>query len=134
MGFAAGGQFGGGLREPDRGLWIPVRGHRGDAVHAGAVSLGELAQYSHVLWISDASGWNIANAQTTGINALFRMSAVSSSGTGGTVHNLAYSLDAVGNLSQRQDLTQGVTENFSYDTLNRLTSASGSGLTTRSFD
>ncbi len=67
-------------------------------------------------------------------DALFRMSAVTSTGTGGTVHNLAYTFDAVSNVSQRQDLTQSVTENFSYDTLNRLTSASGSGLTTRSFD
>lgn len=67
-------------------------------------------------------------------DALFRMTAIASSNAGGAVHNHAYSFDAIGNVIQRQDSTQGVTENFAFDVLNRLTSASGPGLTTRSFD
>ena len=52
------------------------------------------------------------------------------SGTGGSdsnVQNLRYVWDAVGNLSNRQDLRQGLTESFSYDSLDRLTQASGAG-------
>src|SRR5581483_8600326 len=71
---------------------------------------------------------------TRSYDQLFRMTAVTSSNGGGAVHNLSYTLDAIGNVLQRQDLTQGVTENFSYDVLNRLLSSSGPGLTTRSFN
>jgi RHS repeat-associated protein len=67
-------------------------------------------------------------------DALFRVTAISSSNGGGAIHNFAYTFDAIGNVIQRQDLTQSVTENFAYDVLNRLTSASGPGLATRSFD
>jgi len=52
------------------------------------------------------------------------------SGTGGSdsnVQNLRYVWDTVGNLSNRQDLRQGLTESFSYDGLDRLTQASGPG-------
>jgi RHS repeat-associated protein len=70
---------------------------------------------------------------TRSYDALFRMTAVASTGSGGTIHNLAYQLDTVSNVIQRQDLTQSVTENFAYDSLNRLLSASGTGLTTRSY-
>jgi RHS repeat-associated protein len=45
-------------------------------------------------------------------------------GTGGSttnLQNLSYQWDSNGNLTQRQDLRQSLTEAFSYDTLNRLT-------------
>jgi RHS repeat-associated protein len=41
--------------------------------------------------------------------------------------NLAYQWDTVGNLTQRQDLGQGLTEIFSHDGLNRLTSSTLNG-------
>jgi len=78
----------------------------------------------------------LGNGLTTirSYDAVFRMTGITSSNGGGAVHNHAYTFDAIGNVVQRQDVTQGVTENFAYDTLNRLLSASGPGLTTRSFD
>src|SRR5690606_12717178 len=42
------------------------------------------------------------------------------SGNPTSVQNLAYDWDAVGNLTQRQDLNRSLTEAFSYDELNRL--------------
>ncbi|MCX7054479.1 MAG: FG-GAP-like repeat-containing protein, partial [Proteobacteria bacterium] len=50
------------------------------------------------------------------------------SGTGGqssNVQNLSYVWDTAGNLSNRQDLRQSLTETFTYDALDRLTLASG---------
>jgi RHS repeat-associated protein len=44
----------------------------------------------------------------------------------GSVANLSYDWDAVGNLTERDDTYEGTTEKFCYDALNRLTS-SGSG-------
>jgi hypothetical protein len=52
------------------------------------------------------------------------------SGTGGQssiLQNLSYVWDTAGNLSNRQDLRQSLTETFSYDALDRLTLASGPG-------
>jgi RHS repeat-associated protein len=76
--------------------------------------------------------------QTRSYDALFRMTAITASNTGGAVHNLTYAFDTIGNVTQRTDVTQSVTESFAYDVLNRLVQASGSGptlpLTTRSFD
>lgn len=41
-------------------------------------------------------------------------------GGGASIQNLAYQWDKVGNLVQRQDLNQSLTENFVYDNLHRL--------------
>lgn len=41
------------------------------------------------------------------------------SGASGSIQNLNYTWDAVGNLTQRQDVRQSLTENFSYDNLHR---------------
>jgi RHS repeat-associated protein len=49
------------------------------------------------------------------------------------VHSLAYDFDAIGNVKQRIDSVQAITENFTYDKLNRLIQASGPTLATRSF-
>lgn len=48
-------------------------------------------------------------------------------GSGGTyaIQNLNYIFDALGNLSRRVDVNNNLTEDFYYDTLNRLTSVSG---------
>ena len=42
-------------------------------------------------------------------------------GGGASLQNLAYQWDAAGNLTQRQDLNQGLGESFTYDDLHRLT-------------
>src|SRR5262249_46518852 len=68
---------------------------------------------------------------TYGYDELFRQNAVQSANAGGVVHSHTYGFDAVGNVIQRVDSAQAITENFSFDKLNRLLSASGPGLTTR---
>jgi RHS repeat-associated protein len=82
----------------------------------------------------EVAGELLGNGLTTtrSYDALFRMTGVQS----GTIHNLAYTFDAVGNVTQRVDSGQPtpITENFTYDTLNRLLSSTGSGLTTRCFN
>jgi RHS repeat-associated protein len=52
---------------------------------------------------------------------------VGSGGSGSNLQNLAYQWDLNGNLSQRQDLKQSLTEAFSYDNLNRLQSSTLNG-------
>lgn len=42
---------------------------------------------------------------------------------GGSVQDLTFQFDALGNLTQRQDLRVGRSETFAYDSLNRLTSS-----------
>lgn len=67
-------------------------------------------------------------------DAFFRLTAVSATSGSTTPHSQTFSYDPIGNVIGRSDVTQSVTESFAYDDLNRLTSISGSGLTTRSFD
>jgi RHS repeat-associated protein len=67
-------------------------------------------------------------------DALSRMQAIQSSNAGGSVHHLNYTFDAIGNVTQRVDNVQAITENLAYDRLNRLLSSSGPGLATRSFN
>lgn len=67
-------------------------------------------------------------------DTLFRLTAASASGGAGAAHSQTFSYDAVGNLTQRVDATQSVTENFSYDTLNRLNFVSGPAIATRTYD
>lgn len=55
------------------------------------------------------------------------------SGSGGAQQNFSYTWDDVGNLLQRVDNHQSVTENFSYDKLNRLDVSSGPALVTKTF-
>lgn len=53
------------------------------------------------------------------------------SGVGGgtTLQNLSYLYDLIGNVTQRQESTQGLTENFYYDNLYRLSSSALNGTT-----
>ncbi len=55
------------------------------------------------------------------------------SGPGHTIQNLDYQFDLLGNLKQRRDLRQSLTENFAYDSLNRLTNAVITGRPGKSF-
>ncbi|MFZ1625365.1 MAG: toxin TcdB middle/N-terminal domain-containing protein, partial [Gammaproteobacteria bacterium] len=49
-------------------------------------------------------------------------------GLGGSSQNYSYAWDKVGNLLQRQDVRQGISEEFSYDEQNRLMSAKRNGV------
>jgi RHS repeat-associated protein len=69
---------------------------------------------------------------TSTYDELERMRSNIVAGSGGTLQNFSYTYDTIGNLTQRVDAVQGITESFVYDTLNRLLQASGSGLSTRS--
>ena len=50
-----------------------------------------------------------------------------------TIQNLSYSYDSLGNLTQRKDLIQNKTEDFTYDNINRLTEADLVGVGTKTF-
>src|SRR5204862_4600376 len=50
-------------------------------------------------------------------------------GTATDVQNTSYTYDLSGNVTQRVDSVDGVTEYFAYDTLNRLTMDSGTSPT-----
>jgi RHS repeat-associated protein len=78
----------------------------------------------------------LGNALTTtrSYDTLFRLGAVQSAGAGGAVHDLAYTYDALGNVTQRIDNVQAVAENFAYDSLNRLLASSGPALATHAWD
>ncbi|HJQ08165.1 MAG TPA: RHS repeat-associated core domain-containing protein [Candidatus Saccharimonadales bacterium] len=53
------------------------------------------------------------------------LSSIATTGISGSVQNLEYTFDVLGNLLSRTDHTQAITESFQYDTLNRLTAVSG---------
>jgi hypothetical protein len=44
-------------------------------------------------------------------------------GSGNNTQNFSYAYDSLGDLLERADNVQGLSETFSYDSLNRLTSA-----------
>ncbi len=64
---------------------------------------------------------------------LLSVQATASGGTAGSVQNLGFQYDALGNLTQRTDTIAGVTETFGYDTLNRLTSSAVSSGASKSY-
>ena len=55
-------------------------------------------------------------------------------GGGATIQNLAYEWDANGNLKQRRDLNQGLSEEFRYDALDRLDQSRRNGSVTLELD
>ncbi len=61
-----------------------------------------------------------------------RLTAIVTGGTG-QVQLLSYQYDTLGNLRQRRDDNQGLTENFGYDNLNRLVSATVVGGSTKTY-
>jgi RHS repeat-associated protein len=87
-----------------------------------------------VFWqINSADPWGHAIDETlgNGVQTLRGFDMVTGmldfiqSGASGSLQNLNYTWDAVGNLSQRQDVRQSLTESFTYDNLHRLTAATG---------
>ncbi|MBV8755036.1 MAG: hypothetical protein JO328_19440 [Hyphomicrobiales bacterium] len=72
--------------------------------------------------IQDTTGNGIVTARTFDNTTGRLLSIVAGSGNG--VENFSYSYDGVGNPLSRADGNAGITETFTYDTLNRLTSSS----------
>ncbi|MDX1252252.1 MAG: hypothetical protein IDH49_08420 [Gammaproteobacteria bacterium] len=72
--------------------------------------------------LSTVRTWHPANGALQAIN------------TGATVQSLGYTYDLLGNLTRRADAINGVTETFTYDALNRLTSVSGPAPKTYAYD
>ena len=72
-----------------------------------------------------ARSFNAATGRLEGI--------ATTGGSSGTVQQQGFSYDALGNLLSRTDLTQGLSETFGYDALNRLTSATGFGGVTKTY-
>jgi YD repeat-containing protein len=99
---------------PSRGLWRAPQGN----ARGIDETLGNGVQ--------TISGFDLANGALDFIQ----------SGPSGSIQNLSYTWDAVGNLTQRQDLrpTQNLTENFFYDNLHRLTSTTGPDPMTVGYD
>lgn len=89
---------------------------------------------------TDARGQVISETLGNGVQALWGYDAATGkldyaqSGPGGAIQSFNYIWDAVGNLVQRQDLRQGLTETFGYDNLHRLTSVSGPAPMTQTYD
>jgi RHS repeat-associated protein len=78
----------------------------------------------------------LGNGATTtrAYDALERMTGNVVAKTGVNLQNFTYTYDTIGNLAQRVDVVQAnLTENFAYDSLNRVLQSSGVGLTTKSF-
>ena len=81
------------------------------------------------------NGVQVASGYTPWTNEMTSRSA-GSGGSTTNLQNLAYQWDLTGNLHQRQDLRQALTEVFTYDAMNRLkTSAlNGSGNLSMAYD
>jgi len=106
-----------------------IRNHANNALYWRADTLdaeGHLRQQTYGNTIVTQQTWNTLG-RLTGIVA----------GAGNGVQNLGYQYDKAGNLTTRTDGNQNLTENFIYDSLNRLTSAtvnaSGAGIVTTSY-
>ncbi len=67
---------------------------------------------------------------TTTYDAVNRPTQIVSGATGNTVQDMSFGYDLVGNLVSRIDAAQTVSETFTYDSLNRLTQATGLNLAT----
>lgn len=70
--------------------------------------------------ISRSSNYDAATQRLTGLQA-------GVAGAAGNRQSLAYQWDAAGNLTQRRDVNQGLTEAFTYDGLDRLTFSARNG-------
>ncbi len=78
----------------------------------------------------------LGNGLTTvnSYDSLGRVTAISTGvGAGSAVQYLTYRYDSLGNLLERKDANQNLTETFGYDGLNRLTSASITGVGANSY-
>ncbi len=122
----------------------------GFAVKYVYTSLGYLSQIKNNA--TSASLWTANNAdaelqitqETSGngvaINRTFDANTgviqTIQAGTANAVANLSFGFNAVGSLTSRSDLTQGVTETFTYDNMSRLTnySIAGGSVKTVSYD
>jgi RHS repeat-associated protein len=79
-------------------------------------AFGHLLAYTDGNLVSTVSSFDAATGAPTGISAGI--------GQAQTVQQLTYIWDGYGNLTQRQDANQTLSESFQYDSLNRLTQSS----------
>lgn len=110
-------------------------------------SLGYLNQLkdngsTQVYWTANALDAELRVTQETAGNGVVTNRAFDANrgfitsvtaGAANSVANLTFTFDAIGNLTQRKDLTQGatgLTENFTYDVLNRLKTYNTTGSAT----
>lgn len=106
------------------------------------VSITDLTQPGGTpLWtLGTANDYGSPTSETLGADVVSRVTDYKAwtnelvsvqSGAGGSAtnrQNFAYQWDTADNLTQRQDLTQGLTESFGYDALDRLTSTTGNAV------
>lgn len=119
----------------------------GMAVSYSYNSLGYLAAIADSaanvpLWSVDASdaalrltretfGNGVATSRSFDVNTN-RLRSIEA-GSNHAIQNLSFGWDTVGNLSQRIDANQGLTETFTYDALDRLTQSHIAGGSTKTF-
>lgn len=107
--------------------------------------LGDAATPAKSLWAlnaADAAGHALDESFGSAIRVVTGFSPAGgeleyrqTTGAGGSaVQDLAFRWDAAGNLASRQDVSQGLTEEFRYDALDRLTQARRSGSVTLELD
>ncbi|MRR51414.1 MAG: type IV secretion protein Rhs [Rhodocyclaceae bacterium] len=99
-----------------------VRDAASNALYWQADSLdaeGHLLQQTYGNNVQTQHTYNPANGRLTGIVAV----TVAGPMAGTSVQNLAYQYDSLGNLTSREDANQTLIESFTYDTLNRLQTA-----------
>lgn len=90
--------------------------------------VGAVNPASQVTQLSIGSGTLVTNRQFDAVTGLAK-SFQTGVGGGSGVQNLSYTWDAAGNLTQRQDLNQSVSETFYYDNLYRLDYSQRNGST-----
>jgi YD repeat-containing protein len=88
---------------------------------------------AQVYWVANARDAELRLTQQTAGNGVAtdqvfdplmgRLTAIQS-GAGAAIQKFDYAYDAIGNVTSRADSNQGWSESFTYDALNRLTSAS----------
>lgn len=115
-----------------------------DEANRGALGIEIAAATPFVYWTANtvsATGKVLTEtlgngaATTRSYDTLDRMTGNLVAKSGVNLQNLTYTYDTIGNLTKRVDVVQSsLTENFTYDTLNRLTQSSGTGLTTTSYN
>ncbi|MES5484930.1 RHS repeat-associated core domain-containing protein [Bradyrhizobium sp. INPA03-11B] len=108
----------------------------------GYLTSTQSAATNAALWTANSSDASLRLTQETFGNGIVTNRAFDAStgkllsigaGADNAVQNLSYAWDTVGNLTQRVDGTQELSETFTYDALNRLTNADIAGGASKTF-
>ncbi len=101
------------------GYLTEIRNNQNNALYWQANqndALGHITQETLGNGLTTTSTYDATNGSLTGLVT---------TGTAGTAQNETFTFDVLGNLLSRRDNLQSLTENFAYDTLNRLTQVTG---------